>query len=99
MVRQVSLGLSRTASFEISVAGWMELQSETQSTLDDLHKIAPYLVQCFYGAAETELGDIVGETLAEAHPCGWAESCADDGAVSGQVLGALRNAGSLEVAR
>ena len=55
LVRQIALlGLSHTASFEISVGGWLGLETGSHPTLDDIRAIPPDKLQCFYGEKEAD---------------------------------------------
>ncbi len=48
------LGLSHEAAFRISVAGWLGLAAGSHPTVDDLERIDPSRLQCFYGEKETD---------------------------------------------
>lgn len=56
-VRQISLlALSKQVDFEISVTGWLGAagDGEAGNPVDDIAKIKPALVQCYYGEDETD---------------------------------------------
>ena len=56
LVAQISLlGFSQSASFEISVADWLGASGAADApTMADVTRIDPKLMQCFYGAEETD---------------------------------------------
>ncbi len=55
-VAQISLlGLSRTASFRISVTGWLGMSSSTDvPILPEAKRLDPALVQCFFGRDDSD---------------------------------------------
>ena len=54
-VKKISLlGISHTADYQISVAGWLGESAGTRQTLPDILKIASPLIQCVYGQQESD---------------------------------------------
>lgn len=55
-VVQISLlGFAASADFEVTVAGWLQQhRNDAQPTLPEVRRIAPRLLQCFYGEDDDE---------------------------------------------
>ncbi|WP_159953268.1 AcvB/VirJ family lysyl-phosphatidylglycerol hydrolase [Rhizobium sp. 18065] len=66
-VPQISLlALSHQVDYEVSVSGWLGQAASTgHDPLDDIRKISPSLVQCFYGSDEEDdaCRDLVGSDV------------------------------------
>ncbi|UJW75100.1 virulence factor family protein [Rhizobium sp. SL42] len=66
-VPQISLlALSHQVDYEVSVSGWLGQAGSTgHDPLDDIRKISPSLIQCFYGSDEEDdaCRDLVGSDV------------------------------------